>query len=205
VTKVAEVDATVKAIVSRYGRLDTLVNNAAIFTGWHSIDDSDLQLASRVLETNVLGYFISSRAALPHLRVVRGTIVNIGSLGGEIGLWHDAIYAASKSAVLGLTRSLAMDEAKLGVRVNAILPGNILVERRLSDERKSPAGKELHNFLEGLSWLGRSGTTEEVGKAALFLASEMGSYCTGVGLILSGGVELGMGAKHPYPDFGTAP
>lgn len=203
VTQMTEVEASVNTVVERHGRLDCLVNNAATFTGWRRVDDIDIGLAQRVLETNILGYLIVARTALPHIRNVSGAIVNIGSLGGHIGLWHDAIYSASKAAIMGLTKSLAMDEANAGVRVNAVLPGNILVQRRIDDEQRMARGRELHEFLDSLAWLGRSGTPEEVGKVVLFLLSEMSSFCTGIGVIVSGGVELGMGPKGAYPDFGT--
>jgi L-fucose dehydrogenase len=195
----------IHAVARRAGRLDCLINNAATFTGWLPIDDIDPAIASRVLNTNVLAHFAACRVSLPYLRRTRGVIVNIGSMAGEIGLWHDSIYAASKGAIIGLTRSLAIDEAAAGVRVNAVLPGNIATERRLADEHRSTRGSDLHDFLERLQWLGRSGTVEEVGKAALFLASDMSSFCTGIGLVVSGGEELGMGAKQPYPDFGRLP
>jgi L-fucose dehydrogenase len=192
----------VSAVLESHGRLDCLVNNAATYTGWMPIDDIDLDAADRVMRTNVMAYFALAKAALPYLREVSGTIVNVGSVGGEVGLWHDSIYAATKGAIMSLTRSLAIDEAVHRVRVNAVLPGNILVERRVR-AAETPGGQRLHEFLEASQWLGRSGTTDEIGLAVLFLASELSSFCTGVGLIVSGGLELGIGSKRPYGEFAS--
>jgi NAD(P)-dependent dehydrogenase (short-subunit alcohol dehydrogenase family) len=193
-------DKVVTRVVRSHGRLDCLVNNAATYTGWLPIDEIDLEVADRIMRTNVLAYFALAKAALPHLRVSGGTIVNVGSLGGDIGLWHDSIYAASKGAILSLTRSLAIDEAVHHVRVNAVLPGNVFVERR-ARAAETTGGKRLHDFLEESQWLGRSGTPQEIGLAVLFLASGLSSFCTGVGLVVSGGLELGIGPKRPYLEF----
>ncbi len=192
----------VSTVLASHGRLDCLVNNAASYTGWLPIDEIDLDVADRVMRTNVLAYFALAKAALPQLRETGGTIVNVGSMGGEIGLWHDSIYAATKGAILSLTRSLAIDEAVHNVRVNAVLPGNILVERRVR-AAETPGGQRLHAFLEHSQWLGRSGTPDEIGLAVLFLASDLSTFCTGVGLVVSGGLELGIGSKRPYGEFAT--
>ena len=88
--------------------------------------------------------------ALPHLRAVKGTIVNISSLAGELGLWRDAVYCATKGAISSFTKALAVDESTNGVRVNAVLPGNILAHSRAVTVAQAIRSQELHEFLE--SW-----------------------------------------------------
>jgi L-fucose dehydrogenase len=184
-----------------HGRLDVLINNAAFFPGWQPIDDVSEETLMRALRTNIGGYVVGCQAALPHLRLTRGSVVNIGSLSGELGGWHDAVYSATKGAILSFTRALAIEEAANGVRVNAILPGNIVTEARHRTVGASARPDETHNTLEGWQWLGRSGTVGEVGDAALFLASPMASFSTGTSLAVSGGLEIGYGLKQPYPQL----
>ncbi len=191
----------VNAAANQSGRLDILVNNAVFFPGWQPIDTITDDVIHRALTTNVGAYVVASQAALPYLRRTRGSIVNVSSISGAIGGWHDAVYSATKGAITSFTKALALEEAQNGVRVNAILPGNIVTDARLKSEAATSRSQEFHEFLERWQWLGRSGTVEEVGNAVLFLASEMGSFCTGISLIVSGGVELGYGVKEPYPDF----
>jgi NAD(P)-dependent dehydrogenase (short-subunit alcohol dehydrogenase family) len=199
---VSALEGFVDVVVDRYGRLDCLVNNAATFAGWKPIDDIDLELVDRMVRTNALAYVVSCKRALPHLRRTKGTIINVSSLAGEIGLWHDSVYCATKGWITSLTRALAVDEAAHGVRVNALLPGNILSDSRIRGVAESVQPEPLHALIERWQWMDRSGTIEEAGLAALFLATPMSSFCTGIGLVVSGGLELGVGVKEPYPDFG---
>lgn len=113
------------------------------------------------------------------------------------------MYCTTKGAVSALTKALAIDEARYGVRVNSILPGNILTPLAHSLLAKTKDPQAQYHHLESLQWLGRWGTIDEVGQACLFLASDAASYITGVELILSGGSELGYGVKAgPKPRSG---
>jgi NAD(P)-dependent dehydrogenase (short-subunit alcohol dehydrogenase family) len=188
-------------VVTAHGRLDTLVNNAVLFPGWRPIDDVGEDLITETLRVNIGAYIVGSQAALPHLRRTRGSIINVSSIAGAVGGWHDALYSATKGAITSFTKALAVEEAANGVRVNAILPGNILTEARVRSEASVFRGQDFHDYLERWQWMGRSGTIEEVGNAALFLASEMASFSTGISLVISGGLEIGYGVKEPYPDF----
>jgi NAD(P)-dependent dehydrogenase (short-subunit alcohol dehydrogenase family) len=185
------VDNTIK----RYGQLDALVNNA----GWHPptlpIDDFSVQDFYDLLQLNLIAVFVGCKLALPHLRKTHGAIVNISSLVAQLGQEGATIYCATKGAVSAFTKALAIDEAKNGVRVNAILPGNIFTHMRVTSVNASPDPKGLHDWLESTQHLGRSGTIEEAGQTALFLASDQSSFITGIDLILSGGAELGYGPK----------
>ena len=195
--KEEDIRRVVENTLQRFGRLDTLVNNA----GWHPpslpIDDFSVKDFLDLLQLNLIAVFVGCKLALPHLRKTRGSIVNISSLVSQLGQEGATTYCATKGAVSAFTKALAIDEAKHGVRVNAILPGNIYTPMRVTSVDASPDPKGLHDWLERTQHLGRSGTIEEAGQTCLFLASEQASFITGLELILSGGAELGYGPKIP--------
>jgi NAD(P)-dependent dehydrogenase (short-subunit alcohol dehydrogenase family) len=196
-----QIQQAIDRTTQRFGQLDCLINNAARFTGWKQIDEIGIELLRQVLDTNVVAYFATSRIALPYLRASKGCIINIASIVGAVGAWHDSAYAASKGAVIAMTKALAIDESIHGVRVNAVLPGNILTANRSALEAGLTRREEFHEFVEGTQWLGRSGTTEEVARVCKFLAGRSASYLTGIALPVTGGLELGYGPKRPLPDF----
>jgi NAD(P)-dependent dehydrogenase (short-subunit alcohol dehydrogenase family) len=196
-----QVRALIEDVVSEFARLDCLVNNAAQPQHFRRIDEIPVEEFRALVGINIVSVFAACKFALPHLRQTRGSIVNVGSITGKIGAWHAPGYATSKGAISSLTRALAIDEAESGVRVNVVLPGHIMVERRKLMEESLARGPELHDAIERETWIGRSGAPEEVGRAILFLASKDASYITGAELIVGGGVELGSGPKMAYPDF----
>jgi NAD(P)-dependent dehydrogenase (short-subunit alcohol dehydrogenase family) len=189
-----EVEQLIRATVSRFGRIDCLVNNA----GWHPphkpIDDFSIRDFQELINLNLLGMFAACKFALPHLRATRGNIINIASLVASIGQRHATTYVATKGAALSFTKALAIDEAPHGVRVNSISPGNIWTP--LWQEAVDAAPDPLLARAEGEAAqpLGRMGVPEEVGKLALFLASEA-AFITGADHVVSGGAELGYGRK----------
>jgi len=189
---------SIETVGRDHGRLDCLINNVARFTGWSTIDSFEPEAFVDLLRVNVVSYFVAAKAALPLLRTTGGSIVNIGSLGGQIGLYHDALYSASKGAIASFTKSLAMDESEHGVRVNAVLPGNVLSDARTRGMEDHPNRAEVHEMLEAMSWLGRSADVAEIAGAVMFLASDLASYCTGTCLIVSGGMELGPAPRVRY-------
>jgi NAD(P)-dependent dehydrogenase (short-subunit alcohol dehydrogenase family) len=150
---------------------------------------------------NVISYFVACQFALPYVRQRRGSIINIGSLTSKLGDHWATTYCATKGAISAFTKALAIEEAKNGVRVNAVLPSNIITQSRLDLESTMKNGQAFHDYVESWQWVGRSGTTEEVGHACLFLASERAKFITGIDLIISGGCELGSGPKSPMPTF----
>jgi NAD(P)-dependent dehydrogenase (short-subunit alcohol dehydrogenase family) len=188
----------VDGVAEREGRLDHLVNNAGQNLGWRSIDEIPVEDFVQLLGVNIVPYFAATKFALPYLRAVGGSVVNIGSIVSETGFYWSPDYTATKGAITSLTKALAVDESVNGVRINAVLPGNVMTRRRRQLEEEAVDGSALHEFMEAWQWMGRSGEPEEIGYAALFLASEYASYITGATLIVSGGVELGFGRKQPF-------
>jgi NAD(P)-dependent dehydrogenase (short-subunit alcohol dehydrogenase family) len=192
VTDEAQTRAAADATLTRYGRIDVLFNNAGI-PGVGSVEETDPDLFERVMRVNVRGVFLMCRAVVPHMLEQRsGSVINMSSGIADIGLARRVSYAASKGAVLAMTKSMQVDCAPYGVRVNALMPGTILtpfVERYL---RESYA-----NYDEGLNSIrkrqlgGELGQPEDVAYAALYLASDESRFVMGSGLIVDGGMTGG--------------
>jgi NAD(P)-dependent dehydrogenase (short-subunit alcohol dehydrogenase family) len=197
----AELEGLIGGIMAQERRLDTLVNNAGQNFGMRPIDDIPVEDFVRLLGINIVPYFAAAKFALPFIRQTHGSIVNIGSIVGEAGQYWNTDYTSTKGAITAFTKALAVDEAANGVRVNAVLPGNVMTRARARLEDEAPNGAVLHEFMEAWQWMGRSGSPEEIGYPVLFLASEYASYITGATLIVSGGVELAFGRKKPYVEF----
>jgi NAD(P)-dependent dehydrogenase (short-subunit alcohol dehydrogenase family) len=197
---VAIPDQLTKAIdrtIEIYRRLDCLLNNAGYHPPLGPIDSFSVQDLKDNFQTNVVSYFVASKHALPHLRRTRGSIVNIGSLAGVLGEAGSAIYCSTKAAIAGFTKALALEETIHHVRVNSVLPGNIVSWGRLAAAATKPDGDAWEKELDSHQPTGRSGTVEEVGQLCLFLASDAASYLTGTETVISGGSELGYGVKFP--------
>jgi NAD(P)-dependent dehydrogenase (short-subunit alcohol dehydrogenase family) len=180
-------------IVGREGRVDVLFNNAGI-AGVGDVVETDPDLFDRVMRVNVRGVYLMSRAIVPYMIERKaGSIINMSSCIAEIGLARRVSYAASKGAVLAMTKSMQVDLAPHGIRVNALLPGTILtpfVERYLKESYADPE--------EGLASIRKRqlsndlGRPEDVASAALYLASDESRFVMASGLIVDGGVT---GAK----------
>jgi 3-oxoacyl-[acyl-carrier protein] reductase/pteridine reductase len=172
------VQAAVAAAVDRFGRLDLLVNNAAVFES-APLDTLTLEQWDAVFETNTRGPFLVARSALPHLRAVVGRIVNVGSLGGMQAWASHAHYCASKAALHSLTQSMAKAFAPT-VSVNCVAPGWIEFE-------DSPAEQAAH--FAAKTPMRRNGSVEEVALAVLFFAAGP-HFVTGQVLVVDGGLGL---------------
>lgn len=183
--------------VEKFGQLDCLLNNAGYHPPHKSIDDFTLEEFQNVLQTNLLSYFVACKQALPHLRKTKGSIINMGSLVGAIGQEAATTYCATKGAISAFTKSLAIEESRHGVRVNCVLPGNIISDSRIQAVAASQNSDKFDKWLDSHQPSGRSGTPEEVGQLCLFLASDAASYLTGTEIIISSGSELGYGVKYP--------
>ncbi len=178
----SECDAAVAETVSEYGRLDVLVNNAAYQMAQERPEDITDEQFRRTFETNIFGYFWMVRAALPHLK--KGSaIVNTGSIVGQTGNEILIDYTATKGAIHALTKSLALNLAPRGIRVNAVLPGPVwtpAIPATMPEDQVKGFGKEVA--------LARPGQPEELAPAYVYLASEGdSSFVTGTLLNVTGG------------------
>jgi NAD(P)-dependent dehydrogenase (short-subunit alcohol dehydrogenase family) len=189
VTDEAQTVALAGRVVKRFKRIDVLFNNAGI-SGVGDVQETKPELFDRVMNVNVRGVYLMSRAVVPQMIKQRsGSIVNMSSCIAEIGLARRVSYAASKGAVLAMTKSMQVDLAMHGIRVNALLPGTILtpfVERYLKDS--------YANIEEGMASIRKRQLSSELGKpedvafAALYLASDESRFVMASGLVVDGGV-----------------
>jgi 3-oxoacyl-[acyl-carrier protein] reductase len=184
VARVEDVQRMVQQTVERFGQIDILVNNAGRVVVKPLVEQSEEEW-DRVVDTNLKGVFLCCRYVLPEMMArKRGAIINIASIAAFHVTVPHVPYAASKAGVVALTRDLAYEVGRLGIRVNAIAPGpidtpmagNVSIEQRQGIAR---------NIL-----LGRMGQPEDIGNAAVFLASDAASYITGATLPVSGGTDL---------------
>ncbi|CAN7613928.1 SDR family NAD(P)-dependent oxidoreductase [Paenibacillus sp. LjRoot153] len=195
VTDPDSVKTMVDRAIEACGRIDVLFNNAGI-SGVGALHELEPEQWDRVIRVNIRGVFLPSKYVIPHMMERRnGSIINMSSCIAEIGLARRASYAATKGAVLALTKSMQVDYAPYQIRVNALLPGTILtpfVENYLKTSYDDPEAaiaalksRQLSNEL---------GTPEDVAQAALFLASDDSKFMMGSPLYVDGGVVFGKNA-----------
>jgi NAD(P)-dependent dehydrogenase (short-subunit alcohol dehydrogenase family) len=187
VTDECDVQALVDATCSTYGRLDVAFNNAGVGEGTScSIHEKPIDDYNRVMDTNVRGVFLALRYEIAAmLKNSRGAIVNASSVSGIVGFPGASVYVASKHAVLGLTKSAALEYAPLGIRINAIAPGG--TETPLLNRITGGPGTEKRREFVAFHPMGRIGTPEEIAEAVLWLCSDKSSFTTGHALVVDGG------------------
>lgn len=179
-----EVDESIKEVAKRLGRLDILVNNAGIARDQLLIRVSEEEIAE-TFAINVTGAIYCAKAAIrPMMRARTGRIVNLTSVVAELGNTGQAVYSASKAALIGLTKSLAREYASRSVTVNAVAPGFI------DTDMTSGLPDEAKKWILDHTPLGRIGKPEEVGAAVLFLCSDEASFITGQVLRVNGGMYV---------------
>lgn len=176
----------VEDVASRAGRLDVLINNAGVMQE-ASVEDMDLADWQRALAVNLTAPFLLIKHALPHLRRSRGTIVNVGSIEGIGCNGHHAAYSASKAGLHGLTRAVAVDHGKDGVRCNAVAPGWIDTDLNLDFVNAMPDPEAFRRDVGSLHPVGRTGDPQEVAALAAFLAAEESGFVTGQTYVVDGG------------------
>jgi 3-oxoacyl-[acyl-carrier protein] reductase len=177
-------DQLIKTVVERFGRLDLVVNNVGDFR-WGTLAESTVEDWQRIVWSNLMTVFYVSRAALPHMRKGRwGRIINLGAVGAEraFGQAKISAYASAKAAVVALSRSLALEEAKNGITVNVVNPSSI-------DENELTLS-EARRMRDARFPIGRPPTVEDVAATVAFFASEEAEYVTGQVVNVSGGWML---------------
>lgn len=183
--------SAVDETLRQFGRVDILFNNAGIVPGG-TILETTPDTWQDVWATNVSGTFYMSRAVLPSMiEQRRGVIVNNASDWAIVGGQAAAAYCATKGAVALLTKAMALDHARQGIRVNAICPGDTYVDRWQRQPKPGQTHEALRQELGANFPLGRVGSVEEIARAALFLASDDASYMTGQLLVVDGGNTAG--------------
>ena len=185
VTDRGQVDATVARTVDEFGSVDILVNNAGTLDHVAQFGDQSAELWERDLRVNLTGAFNCAQAVWPHMKERGwGRIVNMASVAGTLGGFGQASYSSTKAGLLGLTKSLALEGARHGITANAIVPGII------GTEVFSFGSPEMNDRMIKRTAMRRVGEPQDVANAIAFLCSDLAGYITGVGLNVSGGIEL---------------
>lgn len=185
------VESMIAETIKAFGRIDILVNNAGFHNskGIEAITDEEFDY---ILKTNLYSTYYCSKYALPYLKETKGCIIHMSSMVGLVGQGNACAYAATKGGQIAMAKNMALDLAKYGVRVNVICPG--WIETPLVDHwfAVQPDEKAAREYIYSAHPVGRIGTSEECGKAALFLACpEDSGFITGITLNLDGGITLG--------------
>jgi 3-oxoacyl-[acyl-carrier protein] reductase len=185
VSQKRQVDEMVGYTIEEFGKIDILVNNAGIWK-YAGIDKMTEEQLRETIEVNLYGIFYAITASVPHMmRQKSGNIINISSTAGQRGEPFHSHYAASKGAIISLTKSLAVELAPYNIRVNCVAPG--WVDTDMSHESLIEEDKE--NILQQIP-LGRVATPEEIAGSVLFLASELSTFITGEVINVNGGAVL---------------
>ena len=175
------------AALQAFGAIHVLVNNAADFTA-KNVEDAEVTDWQRVLNVNVIGTALVSKAAIPSLKKQGGSIVNVASMSGIIAQRDFSTYSASKGAIIMLTRTMALDLAPYNVRVNSVCPGCIFTSASVREiARLGTTVEEWSNRVAPMHMLNRLGEPIEVANATLFLASDESSFITAEQLMVDGG------------------
>jgi NAD(P)-dependent dehydrogenase (short-subunit alcohol dehydrogenase family) len=185
VSKPQQVEAAVARTVETFGRLDIAFNNAGVENKAAPVAEIELEEWDRILDINLRGAFLCMKHELAQMvRQGGGVVVNTSSGAGVRGVAGGAAYAASKHAIIGLTKSAALDYAKSNIRVNAVLPGNI--ETPMMDRF---TGGDIQKAI-ALEPVGRLGKPEEIADAVLWLSADLGAFVTGASISVDGGWSL---------------
>ncbi|MDR1107152.1 MAG: SDR family oxidoreductase [Treponema sp.] len=194
----ADVIKAVRKTVETYGRLDIIVNNAGV-NFVKPFAETATEDWDRVINTDLRGTFFFCRYGIPEmLKTGGGSIINITSVHTVAGLPEAAPYDAAKWGVVGMTKSLAVEYASRNVRVNALSPG--LIDTQIWQDliNAAPDKEECKNYWASNIPAGRPGTSEEIASAAVFLASDEASYCTGANILIDGGMTAQLVSRQNF-------
>jgi NAD(P)-dependent dehydrogenase (short-subunit alcohol dehydrogenase family) len=185
VSSAEHVEASVAQVFERFGRLDVAFNNAGVENRAQPLHEIELDEWDRILGINLRGTFICMKHEIAQMvRQGGGVVVNTSSGAGIRGVEGGAAYAASKHAIIGMTKSAALDYAKQNIRVNAVLPGNIATPMMDRFTRG-----DLQKAID-LEPVGRLGKPEEIAEAVLWMSSDLGGFVTGSAIVVDGGWSL---------------
>ena len=171
--------------IEAFGRVDVLVNNAGI-TRDASLKNMTLEEFEQVIDVHLKGTWLGLKEGLARMKAQGegGSMINMSSISGKVGNFGQSNYAAAKAGIVGMTKSVAREAARANIRVNAIQPGLI------ATEMTAAMPKEAYEAAEKAIPLGRAGQPDEIAKVALFLASDLSSYCTGITIEVAGGRHM---------------
>lgn len=178
------VRAWVAAATAEFGRLDVAINNAGVEGALGPIVEQSVENFEHVFAVNVRGVMLSLKHEIPVIAKQGGAIVNVSSMAGDIGMAGASIYVASKHAVNGLTRTAALETARMNIRVNAIAPGGVVTSMF---ERFTGGNKDVQAGFAGAHPVGRLASADEIARTILFMASDHASFMNGSVVAVDGG------------------
>ncbi|HZW68384.1 MAG TPA: SDR family oxidoreductase [Pseudogracilibacillus sp.] len=185
VTNKEEVNEVVEKVIEEFGRIDILINNAGTLDHVSQIEDQNDAFWERDLQVNLSGAYNCTKAVWPYMKKQsQGAIINMASVAGTLGGFGQASYATTKGGLLSFTKSMALEGARHNINVNAIIPGVIKTE---ASDLINP---DMNERMINRTAFKRPGTPEDIANAITFLVSDKATYITGVGLYVSGGIEL---------------
>ena len=186
-----EVEHAVYETLVKFGQINVVHNNAGISTPSKSLHETSNEEWNRLFEVNVKGIYHTTKFALEELKKNKGNILNTSSLVGEIGQEIHAVYSATKGAINALTKSMALDYAPSGIRVNAVAPAGVWTPMLRSWSNQQPEPALIADYLDQIHALGYCPEGDVIADACLFMISDMARFITGCILPVTGGAELG--------------
>ena len=185
----------VNTAAETFGRLDVLVNNGACLFPMKAMHEHTQEEFERVIAVNVRGLWLTCKFAYPHLKKSKGNIVSVSSMAGVAGEMSHSIYSASKGFMNSLTKSMAIDYGREGIRCNAVALSSALVPNIDAMIASQPNAAEIVQLRKDINLLGYTSRPEETANVIVFLASPKASFITGAIIPVSGGTEVGYGIK----------
>lgn len=201
VSKESDVKSLIRITVEKFGKLDVVFNNAGTILP-KRLEEIEEEQWDRLFRINVKSIFLSTKYAIPYLKKSKGSIINMASMTGVVGQQHNPAYSSTKGAVIAFTKAIAIDYAPYQVRVNSISPAGVrtpLLETWLEQQEDPIQASEAQDRSH---MLGRTASSLEIAKVALFLASSESSFITGENIVADGGATLGY-AAGPKPEWKT--
>ncbi|MDN3582476.1 SDR family NAD(P)-dependent oxidoreductase [Mucilaginibacter flavus] len=187
----ADIQQAITQTVVYFGKIDVIHNNAGVSNPSKALHETTEEEWNTLFDVNVKGVFNTTRYGIEELKKTRGNILNTGSLVGEIGQEIHAAYSATKGAISALTKSMALDYAPYGIRVNAVAPAGVWTPMLRAWSQQQPDAGAIAHYLDDIHALGYCPEGDVVADACLFLISDQARFVTGCILPVSGGAELG--------------
>jgi NAD(P)-dependent dehydrogenase (short-subunit alcohol dehydrogenase family) len=192
----AAVRRLIHETVDEFGRLDVLVNNAALLVPTAPVHETSLEEFDQLVAVNVRGTFLCCKHAYPHLKQSRGCVISLSSMAGVHGEKHHAAYAATKGAINALTMSMAVDYGAESIRCNAVCPSSVLTPNVDKTIAALPNAAQVVDLRKTINPLGYTAKPDQIASVIVFLASPAASFITGAIIPVSGGAECGYGVKY---------
>jgi NAD(P)-dependent dehydrogenase (short-subunit alcohol dehydrogenase family) len=195
----SDVMAAFNKVIEEFGKVDCIHNNAAISTPSKALHETSVAEWNTLMNINLFSVFLTTKYGFELLKLSKGCIINTSSMVGEIGQDVHAAYAGTKGAINALTKSMALDYAIFGIRVNAVAPAGVWTPMLKQWALEQPQSEQIERYLNEIHALGYCPYGDVVADACVFLASNMSRFITGCILPVSGGAELGY-KRHLRPE-----